>query len=87
MTPQQAEQLLRSELASNTPVGKALTVLIQDAEMQNYRQSAKTSDAFHLSRICGRGEGINSLLTRITPVRDAASESRPSVVTVAGDFK
>lgn len=79
MTLQQAEQLLKQEVASNSPVGKALLALLQEAELQNYRQSAKTSDPYHLARICGRGEGIHSILNRITPEKQAAPQGLPDL--------
>jgi hypothetical protein len=77
MTPQEAEILVRQEVASGSPLGKALLLLLAEAELQNYRQSAKTVDPYTTVRICGRGEGINSIINRITPVQDAAQPGRP----------
>lgn len=76
ITPLAAEALLRNEIASDTAVGKALLVLLQDSELQNYRQSAKTADPYMTAKIVGRGEGIHSIATRISPVKDAAQPGR-----------
>lgn len=76
MTPLEAEKLLRQEVASESPLGKALTVLLEDAELQNYRQSARTNDPYATAIICGRGQGINSILNRITPTQDPAQQGR-----------
>ena len=77
--------MLRQEVASNSAVGQALVALLQDAELQNYRQSAKTTDPYHVGRICGRGEGIHSILNRITPVQAAAPTGLPP--NMAGETK
>jgi hypothetical protein len=72
MTPQAAEALLRAELASDSIVGKALVLFLQDAEVANYRQTSRVSDPYAMARTVGRGEGIHSILTRITPTKDLA---------------
>lgn len=78
ITPQAAEALLRAEVAANSAVGQALLALLQDAEIQNYRQSAKTNDPYMTARICGRGEGLHSIINRITPVQEIAHPGRIS---------
>ena len=78
MQYQQAEQLLRQEIASGSATGQALLVLLERAEIENYRVSTKTTDPYALARICGRGEGIHSILNRITPVQDAAPSGLPT---------
>ena len=84
MTPQQAEQLLRQEVAAGSAVGQALLLLLQTAEIDNYRVSAKTADPYALARICGRGEGIHSITNRITPVKQAAPSGLPD--SAAGEI-
>lgn len=86
MSPQQAEQLLRQEVASGSPVGKALTILLETAELENYRQSARTADPYATARICGRGEGIHSITNRIAPVKQAALSGQP-IAPTAGEPK
>lgn len=83
MTPQQAEQILRQEVASGSPTGKALLALLGHLELEAYRLSAKTSDPYHVARICGRGEGIHHILTKVTPVQDVAPQGLP--ITTAGE--
>ena len=78
ITPQAAEALLRTEIAANSAVGQALLVLLHDAEIQNYRQSMKTNDPYMMARICGRGEGLHSIINRITPVQEIAHPGRAS---------
>ncbi len=84
MSPQQAEALLRAEVASDSQVGKALTALLLDSELQNYRQSSKTVDALVTAKIVGRGEGILSVLNRVTPVKDPALQGRENLNPAAG---
>ena len=74
MTPQQAELILRQEVASGSQTGKALLVLLEHLELEAYRVSAKTSDPYHTVRICGRGEGIHHVLTKVTPAQEAAPQ-------------
>lgn len=83
MAPQQAELILRQEVASGSATGKALVALLNHLELEAYRLSAKTSDPYHVARICGRGEGIHHILTKITPVQDAAPQGLP--MTAAGE--
>lgn len=78
ITTPAAEALLRAEIAANSPVGQALLVLLQDAEIQNYRQTMKTNDPYMMARICGRGEGLHSIINRITPVQEIAHPGRSS---------
>jgi hypothetical protein len=84
MTPQAAEALLRAELASDSAVGKALVLFLQDAEVANYRQTSRVSDPYAMARTVGRGEGIHSILTRITPVKDLA-DPRQVPMTAEGN--
>jgi hypothetical protein len=84
MTPQAAEALLRAELASDSIVGKALVLFLQDAEVANYRQTSRVSDPYAMARTVGRGEGIHSILTRITPVKDLA-DPRQVPMTAEGN--
>lgn len=85
MTPVEALALVRSEVAAATPMGKALLVLLEDAEIQNYRKSTQTIDALMTAKICGRGEGINAFLQRIAPVQeDAPQMGRPRNAPAAG---
>lgn len=76
MSPQDAEKILRQEVASGSVTGKALLLLLEDAELQNYRQSARTTDPYATAVICGRGQGINSILNRIAPAQDPAQQGR-----------
>ena len=76
MTPAEAEILVRQEVGSGSPLGKALLLLLEDAELQNYRQSARTTDPYATAVICGRGQGIHSIINRITPVQDPAHPGR-----------
>lgn len=85
MTPIEAQALLRSEVAAATPVGRALLVLLEDAELQNYRQSARSTDALMTATICGRGQGINAITQRIAPVADTALEGRFNPMAAAKD--
>lgn len=78
MTPQQAELILRQEVASGSQTGKALSLLLSHLELEAYRLSSKTSDPYHVARICGRGEGIHHVLTKVTPVQEAAQQGLPS---------
>jgi hypothetical protein len=78
ITPQAAEALLRAEIAANSVVGQALLAWLHDAEIDNYRQSTKTNDPYMMARICGRGEGLHSLIKRITPVQEPAHPGRVS---------
>lgn len=82
MTPTQAETLLRNEIASGSAVGDALRVLLEDAELQCYRQSAKTADPYMTAKINGRGEGIHYVLNRIMPVQELAQPGRVSNAAV-----
>ena len=83
MDSKQAELLLRQEVKANSAVGQALVALLESAELENYRVSAKTADPYITARICGRGEGINSILNRITPTKEAAPKALPA--SPAGD--
>jgi len=76
MTPQAAEALLRNEIASGSLAGKAILVLLQDAEVQSYRQTERITDPCTLARLCGRGEGLHAMMTRITPVQNPAHPGR-----------
>ena len=84
MTPTQAEALLRQEIASQSELGKALVLLLEDAELQNYRQSARTTDPYTTAVMCGRGQGIHSVLNRIAPVQEAAPQGRSIPNPAAG---
>lgn len=78
MTPLQAEQLLRQEVASGSAVGKALLVFLEGLELEAYRQSSRTADPVSLGIICGRGQGLHSALNRIAPTAAAAPTDRPA---------
>lgn len=80
MTPASAEALLRAEIAADSAVGKALVLFLQDAEVANYRQTSRVSDPYAMARTVGRGEGIHSILTRITPTKDLANLNQGSAV-------
>lgn len=80
MSPEKAEQLLRQEVASGSPLGQALTILLEHAELANYRQSVRSSDPYTTARICGRGEGIHSITTRIAPVKQSAPMAGPGTL-------
>lgn len=82
MTPAEAERLLREEVASGSIIGAALKLFLEDAELQNYRQSGRTSDPYSTAVIVGRGQGINSILNRIAPTETPAP--KPGVPVAAG---
>lgn len=79
----QAQSLLRAEIASDTPVGKALQVLLAGAEVDAYRLSSKILDQAHLQRLTGRAEGIHHVSTLIAPVKTAAQRG-PQTSPAAG---
>lgn len=72
MTPKQAEALLRQEVASDSVVGKALLVLLEDAELQLYRQTARGTDPIVTATVCGRAQGVQHILKRIVPTAEQA---------------
>lgn len=72
MTPDQARALLRQEVASDSAVGKALLVLLADAEMQQYRQTARSTDPIVTATICGRAQGVQHILNQIVPTAQPA---------------
>jgi len=74
--------MLKAEVAGGTSVGTALRVLLEDAELQQYRKSAQTNDALMMATICGRGQGLNAFLKSISPVEDAAQVGRPNPAAV-----
>jgi sulfopyruvate decarboxylase TPP-binding subunit len=76
MSPEQSQALLRQEISAQSPVGTALLVLLEQAELTAYRQTARASDALSLARLNGRAEGINSIQTLITPTQDGARPGR-----------
>lgn len=82
MTAAEAERLLREEVASGSAIGTALRLFLEDAELQNYRQSGRTTDPYATAVIVGRGQGINSILNRIAPAETPAP--RPGMPTAAG---
>jgi len=84
MTPEQARAQLQQEVASGSAAGRALLALLAHAEVENYRQSAKTADPYHLARICGRGEGIHAIATQIAPVKYAAPQGLPNTSAAEG---
>jgi hypothetical protein len=86
MKAKEAELLLKQEVASRSPLGVALLTLLEDAELQNYRQSSRTADPYVTARVCGRGEGINSIIQRIAPVESPALNGRELAPPVAGEI-
>lgn len=83
MTPSQAEALIKQEVASGSQLGTALLLFLEDAELQNYRQSARTTDPYTTAVICGRGQGINSIINRIAPT-EAPAPNRAVPQVAAG---
>ena len=82
MTPAEAERLIKEEVASGSVIGVALRLFLEDAELQNYRQSGRTTDPYATAVIVGRGQGINSILNRIAPAENPAP--RLGVASAAG---
>lgn len=80
MTPKQAEALLRQEVASDSAVGKALLALLEDAELQQYRHTARSTDPITTATICGRAQGVQHILNRIAPTAQPAPESGSTVL-------
>lgn len=73
MTYEQALELVKREVATGTSAGVAFVALLEGAEIEHYRKSVTSADALVTATICGRGQGVQSILKRIVPTAKAAA--------------
>ena len=76
MDAKQAELLVKQEMASGSQLSRALSVLLESAEVENYRNSSKVHEPLAVARVIGWAEGINSFRKRITPDTSAAQNGQ-----------
>lgn len=78
MKPAQAEELIRREVASGSVVAQAFLVLLADAELQQYRSTARSTDPITTATLCGRAQGVQHIINRIVLTAQPAPEIGPS---------
>jgi hypothetical protein len=79
MDLQAAESLVKAEIASGSPLAKALLLLLKETELEAYRASSRAADPIAMSRICGKGEGLHQFTKLITPTQ-ANAPTGPSAL-------